>query len=291
MIKYFSPVKYNEQVYSCDMIRVSFSSDLPRFEKLAYFVNFECGGRPDVELFPFDTRFAHYKHLVVFKYDDDAVMKCGLGFNGATRDDSFRGFVEFNPNKVSEYSQFKKDYMFLRNHFGVYEVPRVDIALDIPARRENVFLRKDNRKYRLDLKSAADKTEYLGIRNNPGRVKVYNKALEQKLTCPLTRIEVTTEPTETDFLKHIPLVYDFGVTFQEAMKTDLNATDEVLLDLFLGAIVENRDSGMALFNRLSYVKRKKLEPYVLPDVTNVKFHSECVWQVLENVKKEFYLEV
>lgn len=289
MLKYFSKIEKNNQVYSCDMIRITFCADKCRFNEIAYFINFDCGCRPDVEIYPMDTRFAHYKYLVTFRYDDEATMTCGCGFNGPRAEDNFRGFVEFNPNKVADIDQFQKDFAFLRSCFGVYEVPRIDVAVDLPSKRENVFLRKDSRKYRLDYKSAPDKSEYLGVRNTPGRVKVYNKSLESKLAQPLTRIEITTEPTIDDFRKHIPEVYDFGIPVQQTLFQTLNKTDQVLLDLLLAAIVENRDHGMNLFNSLGRSKREKLKPFILPEAAHVKYDLDCVRQLFDNIRQQFQI--
>lgn len=168
-------------------------------------------------------------------------------------------------------------------------MPRLDVAVDLPSKRENVFLRKDSRKYRLDYKSAPDKSEYLGVRNTPGRVKVYNKSLESKLAQPLTRIEITTEPTIDDFRKHIPEVYDFGIPVQQTLFQSLNKTDQVLLDLLLAAIVENRDHGMNLFNSLGRSKREKLKPFILPEVVHVKYDLDCVRQLFDNIRQQFHI--
>lgn len=290
MLKYFSEVKLNNQIYSCDMVRISFCTNKSRAMELEYFINFECAYRTDVNISPIDTRSFRHKYFVQFMYDDESSMKCGFGLNGVKSEDNYRGFVEFNPNKVGEFSQFREDFAFLRERFGDYDVTRVDIAVDlVGVMRDKVFLRKDNRRYKLDAASKTDKTEYLGTRNAVGRVKVYNKTLESNLDYPLTRIEITTEPTLDGFRSHIPRVYDFSVSVQQKMFSSLNSTDETLLVVFYNAIVENIDNGMMLFNRLSRVKRNKLEPFLLPEDTLVKFDDDCVKQIFDNIRNNFRL--
>ena len=290
MLKYFSEIRENNKIYSCDMVRISFCTDRKRADELERYINSECACRIDVEIFPTDTRFKRFKYFVNFIYDDGAIMKCGFGFNGAKAEDNYRGFLEFNPNKVADFSQFQKDYMFLWNRFGNYDVPRVDIAVDLlNACHDKVFVRKDNRRYKLDAGSPQDKTEYLGRRNAVGRVKVYNKAIESKLSYSLTRIEITTEPNLDAFRRHIPQVYNFGVSVQQSLFSMLNSTDMVLLSLLYAAITENRDNGMMWFNSLGKDKRKKLKPFLLPDETLVKFDDDCVRQVFDNIRERFYL--
>ena len=57
---------------------------------------------------------------------------------------------------------------------------RFDLAIDLPVARDKVYLIKDKRVYEEYSYSAINKTQHLGVRNNYGRVKVYNKALEQQ---------------------------------------------------------------------------------------------------------------
>lgn len=290
MLKYFSEIRDNNKIYSCDMIRISFCTNRRRADELERFINFECACRTDVEVFPIDTRFRHFKYFVNFTYDKDAVMKCGYGFNGAKAEDNYRGFIEFNPNKLADDVQFQKDYAFLWNRLGDYEVTRMDVAIDLlNVQRDKVFVRKDNRRYKVDAGSPHDKTEYLGARNAPGRVKVYNKSLESKLPQPLTRIEITTEPSLDDFKRHIPQVYNFGVSVQQTLFSSLNKTDTVILALLYRAITDNYDYGMMWFNSLGKDKRKKLKPFLLPEETLIQYDTDCVRQVFDNIRKQFHL--
>ncbi len=290
MLKYFGEVKCNNQIYSCDMLRISFYSKPWEAEELSHYINSACAYRAEVEVYPCDTRFAHYKNLVVFRYSDDAVVKCGFGFNGANKEDSRKGFIEFNPNKVADITQFQNDYGSLRKYFSNYEVSRVDIALDLlGASRDKVFLCKDNRVYELKAYSIAHRTEYLGQRNSVGRVKVYNKSLECKLAYPMTRIEITTEPTVSAFNKYFPKVYDFGIPIQQNLFSTLGKTDIALLQLLYTAISEGKDNGLMIFKTLGKDKRKKLESFLLADESLIKCNLECVRQVFDNIREKFAL--
>lgn len=290
MLKYFGEVKCKNQIYSCDMLRIAFRSTPWEAKVLSHYISSDCRCRADIDVYPYDSRFAHYANFVVFRYAEDSVVKCGFGFNGANKEDALKGFVEFNPNKVADIAQFQKDYAFLRNCFSTYEISRVDIALDLLGTcRDKVFLRKDSRVYELKAYSISHRTEYLGQRNSVGRVKVYNKSLECKLSYPLTRIEVTTEPTVNAFSKHFPKVYDFGIPIQQNLFSALSKTDFALLQLLYSAIAENMDNGMMIFNSLGKDKRKKLEPFLLPDEALIKCDTECVRQVFDNIREKFAL--
>lgn len=290
-MEYFNPLRKDNQIYSCDMVRIAFCTNQGNADDIMQFINFECACRTDVFIYPTNTQFGKFKQLVKFVYDDNSSMTCGFGFNGAKREDMFRGFVELNPNKLCSFSQFWTDYNFFRNHFGYYEVPRVDIAVDLlGVKREDVFVRKDNRKYELKLYSAENKTEYLGVRNSVGRVKIYNKTKESGLDEIVTRIEITTEPNGSAFMKHIPQAYNLGKAMQQSFSvTSLCSTDCVLLELLFNAIINNQDYGMSCFNRLGRDKKAKLKPFLLPDSSLIKYDLQCVDDVLGGIKKHFNL--
>ena len=74
-------------------------------------------------------------------------------------------------------------------------IKRFDFAVDIAVERENVRLIKDGRVYSMREHGKAW-TEYLGAQaSHIGRVKLYNKQAEARLSYPLTRLEVTLDPS------------------------------------------------------------------------------------------------
>lgn len=103
------------------------------------------------------------------------------------------------------------------------EIKRFDLAVDIPVERRNARLLKDGRVYS-ERKHGTAWTEYLGAQaSHIGRVKLYNKQTEAGLSCPLTRLEVTLDPT-TAFDK-IPWPQAYCIIFQQVDIEELSITD------------------------------------------------------------------
>lgn len=133
-----------------------------------------------------------WRYLWMFRIGDCSI-RLGIGwieFSGKTH--MQRGFVQFNPNKA----RGRREIELLLRKVGRFardvELKRYDIAIDIPVQRELVRFRKDNRGYEY-IDHGNGLTEYLGTRNKPGRVKLYDKTREAKLDKPWTRLELTAD--------------------------------------------------------------------------------------------------
>ena len=76
-----------------------------------------------------------------------------------------------------------------------------------PAWGDAVRTLKDGRNYEAHISGAL--TEYLGQRNKPGRVKVYDKTAEAGLDDPLTRVELTVDATWSaeKIMEQLPTVF------------------------------------------------------------------------------------
>ena len=261
-------------VLSCDGVRIKFELD-PR---LAQDVANEMFGisRIDIENYPPSFKPNNYKFLNKITYADSCNATVGYCFNGFQRidkkgyDNNYLGMIDFNLNKVGSFEQFWADYRLIKSCSTHFEVVRVDLALDVPYEREFVYLQKDQRVYSNKVYSRSNRTEYLGLRNNIGRVKVYNKSLELKRKDPLTRIEVTCELSGDSFLEHFPKVYYLGTKHQMTIDylqgyQSLNDTDRAIIQMANELIVNGHDDGLTLINSISHQKKQKLKPYILPE--------------------------
>lgn len=172
---------------SCDMVRYRLKL-LPRnFESLQSRLDTAmCDTAPD---FWQSRKIGAYRMLWVFEAGESSIS-VGLGRNepsGKIRQDC--GFIEYNPNKASADSFTPWLLGKLADEGVKFELSRWDLAIDLPIPRNEIALMKDARKYESIVKGSA--TEYLGERNKPGRVKVYDKAAESGLSEPVTRVELT----------------------------------------------------------------------------------------------------
>ena len=213
------------------------------------------------------------KHWVSFKeftYRDmfnvtlsDCSFVFAIGFNGSS-EDRYKGFIEFNPNKCMGNLQFKEvlDKLFL---IALHrQVIRFDLAIDIPVPKYLVRLEKDGRNYQY-LKGKESESEYLGIRNKPGFVKLYDKKAESNLDYDLTRIEITANLDGINF----PCVKIKGLQ-QSLIFSDLNSTERVLVQL-----LDRVDNKKMYLSQLNYRRRKKIEECLGEETLQLDKNAYC----------------
>lgn len=273
-LNYFNPLYLeNGYIFSCDGVRVKYVIDKRYIQEFSS--NFFMTLRTDIENYPISIKQGTYKHLAKITYGDDASMTFGFCFNGASRitengyDNMYLGMMDFNLNKVGSYERFWADYREIKSLSSHFEIVRVDMALDVPIARQNIILEKDSRVYEMKAYSLENKTEYLGVRNSIGRVKIYNKSKESKLDKPLTRIEVTCELDISSYIKYYPKIYNIDNVQCGMSIMELNDTDRAILDMENKLIVNGLDDGLMTFNSLAYIKKQKLKPYILPESSAV----------------------
>lgn len=138
-----------------------------------------------------------WKFLHTYKFGETSVA-LGIGqVGGNCAVNMHSGFLEFNPNKLAGNADFQRWFRKVSAYVARAELWRYDLAVDLPIARSLVRLEKDKRRY--ELVQGKGLTEYLGQRNAPGRVKVYDKALESGLVgddgkpLALTRVELTCD--------------------------------------------------------------------------------------------------
>jgi len=216
------------------------------------------------------------KHWVSFKeyaYKDmfnvtltDCSFVFAVGFNGDSAEDRYKGFVEFNPNKCMHNLLFNE---ILNELFAVTysrQVSRYDLAIDIPFPKYLVKLEKDGRNYQY-IKGKQSESEYLGVRNNSGFVKLYDKTAESKLDYDLTRLEITADLGPIKYpcvrIKRLQKGFIFD---------DLSSTEKVLVQLL--ELVDDKDIYLS---QLNYRKRKKIKEYLGEDT--LKFDKDACYEI------------
>ena len=196
-IKYKRPFEEKAGgVYSCDKIqlvyRLRFGEGQELLEQMARQGWFEYDHWES-------RKFGTYRNQFSVKCGADGKLSYWLGVGmvayGKSRP-SDTAKLEFNPNKVGG----ERSLLWLLRQLWSRaklregcEVKQWDLACDWPEPREWYSLRKDARLYEEVMRSKADRTQYLGERNKPGRCKLYNKQMESGLASPLTRLEITVE--------------------------------------------------------------------------------------------------
>lgn len=278
---YFKPVRCSDDsVLSIDNIRVSFIIESQYSNELMSYLSF------GVQWYSYPQNMSDFKYRYLMKatYGNGSTMTLGFCFNGVDKlEDSKKGFVDFNPNKTGNESLFWEDLCKIRSCCKYWIIERIDIAHDIPIKRECVYMVKDNRKYALDAYSLSNMTEYLGIRSNPNFVKVYNKTLESKLDYDLTRIEVTTKPSVSAFMSAYPEVYALYDLQLDMSTAALTQSNLAILQMELALLANHKDPGLMLFNQLGKDLKKKLKPFLLPESSLLVVRSEHIYTLFYEV--------
>lgn len=178
--------------FSVDMVRLSISF---RGAKSGEWVK-DHGGIFDCDdLATYAAKVKPGGWYVLYTYGfGESTAALGIGhFKPTCAIDMTRGFLEFNPNKVASDTRFWKLFERLAPYVSHAELKRFDLAYDVPRPKNKCYLNKDRRRYEAVISNGV--TEYLGIKNSPGFVKVYDKAAELHLDdgVELTRIELTCD--------------------------------------------------------------------------------------------------
>lgn len=286
-MNYFHPVKEDNLIYSVDNVRINFYLNKSKMDDLSNWINNALNLRTYPECF---SQF-RYRYLCTMTYSADGTMTMGIGFNGLSedsREDRYKGYLDFNPNKVANYSLFWEDYMFIKSCCKLFETVRIDLAIDIPVNRSLLLLEKNKKHYGLSAYSRENKTEYLGHRSSVGFVKLYNKTIESKLDYDLSRLELTIEPSFESFNANTPDVYKIDSTKQlELSVLQLNDTDRYILNTEWILLINGLDEGLMNFKSLGRKKYEKLKPFLLPDDCKLRFSKHAVIQLLADYNKEF----
>ena len=272
-----------EITYSVDMVRYAF-----QFDKLACdAISKDMQGLYDylgdiirTDLYKTSRAFA-YRDLFTFSSDyddrDSSVITVGIGLNGVNRDDCFKCFLEFNPNKVdADVLRMVVDTLYPNCTRHWLKLVRWDLAIDIPVKRSQACFYKDRRDYTYHKSARKGITSYLGQRNNEGFTKLYDKTKESGLAENLTRLEITFGEAD---LPTMPQVY-IDTNSQEEMLLGLSGTNRVLA-LLLNQL--DTCDFETYYGMLNYKLRKKLEPYVKHGV-KLEYDFRIIYSLMMRLK-------
>lgn len=200
-------------VYSIDMVRFNLKINAKKIDE--YMKLFDTWTVPERTIYYRSNKLNGYRYLWSLKLGKDEVINkditiaVGLGLTDHTgKVNESKGFVEFNPQKCKD-----KGIAFIKKLLdkgAKLETARFDLAIDFDIDRDTVRLIKDKRKYGCIMDDSF--TEYLGVRNSAGYVKVYDKKVQYKLDDPLTRVELTCPDgwTPEQTIEKLPKVFCYS---------------------------------------------------------------------------------
>lgn len=248
-------------VYSVDNLRFRLSASPSKMQSIMDALDRYDGGTDDVCTYTQGKRIGGYRWLWQWRYpakgdyvkpDEISSVVVGYGLvkgNGAT--DGGNGFIEFNPSKLPTQGFELLQYLEMLD--VRHTIVKYDIAIDYPIHRDKLRLKKDGRKYGCEISDSM--TEYLGQRNKPGRVKLYDKAAERGFIGNLTRVELTCDGSWAApvVIKQLPTVYNYSVDLYRAFKGVTLA-----YAIALRVIVGNNDSIEPWLRLVNPKTRQKL---------------------------------
>lgn len=281
-IKYKNPIEKNGMVFSIDNIVVDLYLSNPehRNQLMKQLEKLPLENVVDVQHWT-SFRIGTYREQFSIKMSDGTSFWIGAALNLA-KTNWGKVRIEFNPNKLADSAVFQKVYSYLINHTRPMHriIRRFDLAVDIPIDRMSVFLVKDARAY-FERRHGRELTQYLGPRSAHGRVKLYNKQLESKLSYPLTRLEMTLDPAVEYKKVNFPTVY--YLDNMQMQMDELKATDTERF--ILNAVLQ----GYGATNQLGRKTRAKIETLMERYVKYVEISAqeyETVLRVLREYIKD-----
>ena len=269
--------------YSVDMVRLLVKLRPGEFQTI-----FDYQARmPDMSYY-MSSRAKDYHYNVVVKKNDYSYW---MGYRHNSGKDNFDFVLEYNPNKVR--NDVLVNYI-LNNYFNkatCYDIrysPKVcsvDIAVDIDCNILNCMLIKQTNGRYLFYSGrtgrADDFTIYIG--KGPGRVKLYNKAIESGLNYDLTRYEVSLKLDK-------PLQTIRNVKVDVETRPILKIIDmQIGIDPELRATINGLLQEPYLINQLTKYKRKKYRE-MIENCIDIKLDSkEIEKKIIEYVDNNMNL--
>ena len=208
-------------------------------------------------------RYASFRENYTIGFQDRNSFWLGVGLNN-TKMERTRVRLEWNPNKCTHHSAFLAVLAFLNSHTRPLQtsIKRFDLAVDIPVKRENAKLVKGGRVYS-ERRHGREWTEYLGPKSSTvGRCKLYNKQVEAKLPYPLTRLEITLDPTTPFAALPWPNAYYIKRWQIGVEELSINDTEHYILSALLAGYGSTR-----YLCRKTREKMEKLMAYYVQAIT------------------------
>lgn len=264
LLTYYKPIKTAEGfTLSIDKAVIDYKlNGPPALDELVKFLDM-LPIRMAVEVKNWSSfRWATFRENFTIGFQDHNSFWLGVGLNN-TKTEHTRARLEWNPNKCARHSAFLAVLAFLNEHTRPLQtsIKRFDFAVDIPVKRENAKLVKDGRVYS-ERRHGKEWTEYLGPKSSTvGRCKLYNKQVEAELLYPLTRLEITLDPTTPFDALPWPNAYYIKRWQIGVEELSINDTERYILSALLAGYGSTRD--------LCRKTREKMEKLMAHYVQNI----------------------
>lgn len=279
MLEYFKPV-HTDRGFTLTIDKMAIDYKLASSDDLAALVRF-------LDMLPIhfavdvshwsSFRIGSFKENYTISFQNSNSFWLGVGLNSA-KPEWKRVRIESNPNKCASHTAFLEVLAFLNNRSRPMHtvIKRFDLAVDIPVERFSVFLVKDSRAY-IERRHGQEWTQYLGAKSSTvGRVKLYNKTVESKLSYPLTRLEITLDPAAP--FEAIPWPKAYYIKQRQVNVNELRLTDTERF--ILSALL----SGFGATKELCRKTKEKMDKFLADYVQHITISNYDYAQVLFNLR-------
>lgn len=259
-------------IYSVDMLRITFKFNMDTYIKhkdgsVERVLGRDYFSQYLQHLADYDTDYeiTHYDNFKAWGYRHLYVVACNewsstlsVGFERGTRkEDALHGFIEFNPNKVNG-RLLNALYAVLRDCVREFHLKRYDLAIDFECARSLCRLDINGlHSYELHFDNGSY-TEYTGVRNSVGRVKLYDKQAESKLDYALSRLEYTLDASVDVNSMPAVLITAFQPSIDFELE-NLRGVEKALVGCLVEMDAPSRNRHLKDLNRRA---RKKIEPFL-----------------------------
>lgn len=277
MIYYYNSIIDGDLTLSIDNIILDASITQPELQDLLKSMIWSIGSGNRTKVVSWEShKQGTFRYQTLFHIDNDRSFWLGNGLiSGGTLADRFR--LDANPNKVGGDSNFEllREFLVRNSRENLCRIPRFDLAIDIPVDRSQCFLVKDRRLY-IERRHGVEFTQYLGAKSSQvGRVKLYNKAAEAKLTTSLTRLELTLNPHTTYEELNFPEVYVLNSATMAMDDIKLTETERFILNSVL--------QGCGKVTDLGRKTRDKIKSVMDGHLTKISISKEAYDQIHEQL--------
>ena len=279
MIYYYQAIPDSDLTLSIDNIILDVSiTDLGRLDPLNQMLNTSVAHGKGSILTWQSFKPGTFRRQTLIQIDEDRSFWIGQGLNGkGTLEDRVR--LDFNPNKVGNNPNFKiiREFLVRNSRASLCRIPRFDLAIDIPVAREKCFLVKDRRLY-IERRHGVEFTQYLGSKaSTVGRVKLYNKSAEAKLDYPLTRLELTLDPSKSFDDLNMPEVFVIDDVAMAEAEIRLTETERFILNAVLQGCGKVTDLGRKTSEKMKRVLKDHLRKVEISE----EIYSQALYQINE----------
>lgn len=231
------------------------------------------------------SKYSFYQHAI---HLDDGIYILLGHYNDFDRDKKEMTVfpmirLELNPNKHGKKPVFIEFMNIIETYCYDCMVNRYDYAIDIPVTPDKVKVFGTNKE-----KGLYKGTRYYGQRNRNGFCRIYDKAKEQKLDKPLTRVEHVFSLTKTTKNISFEKIYIESEKAEDKTENEkITSNDKVIIDL-CNLCRSNGLDYEEILQQLNFRKRCKIEEYLNSNGYNqLEFNSEIHNRLFEKVKQYF----